>query len=199
MEELAKNVTRVRDAVATYCGKYHIATAFAICDVYQRPSAALMGWQNSPEVSRAVRSERVPWSSRRSFSIASLRWAIRASLLERSACALAASALATAALASATAALASALRRAWRSARIIACAAARSDGSNSAASFMRRWNHIRRDLQAKTVSRPRSDARFPADGASRSRRAGNRAARRRLSPHRRPRSATGSGPAPAAW
>ena len=64
--------------------------------------------------------------------------------------------------------------------------------------FMRRWNHIRRDLQAKTVSRPRSDARFPADGAGRSRRAGNRAARRRLSPHRRPRSATGSGPAPAA-
>ncbi len=38
MEELAKNVTRVRDAVATYCGKYHIAPAFAICDVYQRPS-----------------------------------------------------------------------------------------------------------------------------------------------------------------
>src|SRR6478752_5341242 len=44
-----------------------------------------------------------------------------------------------------------------------------------AAASMRRWNHIRRDLQAKTVSRPRSDARFPADGASRSRRAGNRA------------------------
>jgi len=45
MEELAKNVTPVRDAVATYCGKYHIAPAFAICDVYQRPSAAPMGWQ----------------------------------------------------------------------------------------------------------------------------------------------------------
>ena len=28
MEELAKNVTRVRDAVATCCGKYHIAPAF---------------------------------------------------------------------------------------------------------------------------------------------------------------------------
>jgi len=50
MEELAKNVTPVRDAVATYCGKYHIAPTFAICDVYQRPSAAPMGWQNSPEV-----------------------------------------------------------------------------------------------------------------------------------------------------
>ena len=58
--------------------------------------------------------------------------------------------LATAALASATAALASAVRRAWRSARIIACAATRSVGSDSAASFMRRWNHIRPDLQAKT-------------------------------------------------
>jgi hypothetical protein len=83
------------------------------------------------------------------------------------------------ALAPAAAALASAVSRIWRSARIIACAAARSDGSDSAASFMRRWNHIRRDLQVKIVSRPRSDARFPADGASRSRRASNRAGRRR--------------------
>jgi hypothetical protein len=59
--------------------------------------------------------------------------------------------------------------------------------------------HIRRNLQAKTVSRPRSDAKFPADGASRSRRADSRAGRRRSAPRRRWRSATESGRAPAAW
>ncbi len=34
MEVLANNVTELRDAVATYCAKYHIAPAFAICDVF---------------------------------------------------------------------------------------------------------------------------------------------------------------------
>ena len=34
MEELAKNVTRVRDAVAAYCDKHHIAPTFTTCDVF---------------------------------------------------------------------------------------------------------------------------------------------------------------------
>src|SRR6516165_5423983 len=70
-------------------------------------------------MSRAWRSARAPYSVRLSFSIASLRCAISASLLDRSACALAASA--------------SAARRARRSATIIAWAAARSEGSDSEA------------------------------------------------------------------
>ena len=75
---------------------------------------------------RALCSERLPYNWRRSFSISSLRWLIRASVLERSAIALAASALALAASAWAPAASASARSRAARSARIIACAATRS-------------------------------------------------------------------------
>ena len=60
-----------------------------------------------------------------------LEWLISASVLDRSALALAASALALAAAACALAASASASTRAARSARIIACAAARSVGSDS--------------------------------------------------------------------
>jgi hypothetical protein len=50
---------------------------------------------------RALCSERLPYNWRRSFSISSLKWLIRASVLERSALALAASAWAPAASASA--------------------------------------------------------------------------------------------------
>ena len=62
-------------------------------------------------------------------------------------CALAASALALAATASASS-------RAARSARIIACAAARSEGSDSGAMVTRRWNHIR---QRSAKPKPSSD------------------------------------------
>ena len=99
----------------------------------------------------------------------------------------------------ARAATASASTRAARSARIIAWAAARSDGSESRARcHAARRIIVRRHLQRQTVTRPRSDARFPADVANRSRTADSRAAPARSSSRRRPGSATGSGPSPAA-
>jgi hypothetical protein len=41
---------------------------------------------------------------------------------------------------------------------------------------MRRWNHIRRDPQAKTVGQPMSNAKFPEDCASQFQTADNRVA-----------------------
>ncbi|MGY3646953.1 hypothetical protein ACVWW2_002244 [Bradyrhizobium sp. LM4.3] len=56
-----------------------------------------------------------------------------------------------------------------RSARIIACAAARSDGSPSAADSITRWNHIRRQIQRQNLSPRSSDARTLEDFANRCR------------------------------
>ena len=113
-----------------------------------------------------------------------LEWAISASVPAFTACA--------------RAATASASKRAARSARIIACAAARSDGSDSNCDVTPRQNHIRQQLQSKTVIRPMSDATSPADVANRCRTADNRVAPARSSPRRRPGSATRNGPVPAA-
>ena len=123
-------------------------------------------------------------AARRSFSISSLKWAISASVPAFTACA--------------RAATASASKRAARSARIIACAAARSDGSDSNCDVTPRQNHIRQQLQSKTVIPPMSDATSPADVASRCRTADSRAAPARSSPRRRPGSATRNGLAPGA-
>jgi hypothetical protein len=49
---------------------------------------------------------------------------------------------------------------------IIACAPARSDGRDSEADVTRRQNHIRQQLQSKTVIQPMSAAKFLADGAN---------------------------------
>src|SRR5215207_5895040 len=91
--------------------------------------------------------------------MASFRCAIKASLLVRSACALAASARASAASARASAASARAsvssacaAIRAARSATIIAWALARSAGSDSKAAVTTRWNHIHPCRQAGSSS-----------------------------------------------
>src|SRR5215211_5054982 len=76
-----------------------------------------------------------------------------ASVAERSAWALAASALALAAAVSAE-------TRAARSTRIIACAAERSEGSDSDADVMSRENHIGARLQVKTSSHRRRPPRL---------------------------------------
>ena len=83
-------------------------------------------WSNS----RALRSERLPWISRFSFSISSWRRAISALACVRSACS--------------RTARASASIRAARSARYSARIVSRSSGSWSAASIMHEGNHIRR-------------------------------------------------------
>ena len=127
--------------------------------------------------------------SRRSFSIASFRCAMMASVLDKSARAFAATARTSASLASAA-------MRAARSARIIACAAAMSEGSNSEACVTRRWNHIRQRPQAKTVSRPMSDAKSVVDGANQFRTEGNQVARPRSRSRRRQGSATKNDPVP---
>src|SRR5215218_4940517 len=77
--------------------------------------------------------------------MASFRCAMRASLLVRSACALAASARAS--LSSACAVM-----RAARSATIIAWALARSEGSDSEAAVTTRWNHTYPCRQARSSS-----------------------------------------------
>ena len=102
-------------------------------------------------------------------------WLISASVPAFTACALAATA--------------SASRRAARSARIIACAAARSVGSDSKAVTPRR-NHIHHHPQSKSIIPPTSAATSPADVANRCQTADNRVAPARSSPHRRPGSAT---------
>ena len=55
-----------------------------------------------------------------------------------------------------------------------------------------------KNVKAKTVIPPRSDAMSPADYANRFQKAGSRVAPRRSSPRRRSRSATSSGPVPTA-
>src|SRR5271169_5917113 len=77
---------------------------------------------------------------------------MNASVLDRSAWALAASALALAASAWALAATASACRRAARSARIIACAAARSVGSDSRAVTPTMESHPSPSARKKALS-----------------------------------------------
>src|SRR6266436_710748 len=66
------------------------------------------------------------------------------------------------------------------------------------ADVTRRQNHIRQQLQSKTVIQPMSAAKFLADGANQFRTANIPAAPMRSSPRRRPRSATKTGHAPIA-
>ena len=106
------------------------------------------------------------------------------------------SARAFAATTRASASFASAAMRAARSTRIIACAAAMSEGSDSEACVTRRWNHIRQRPQAKTVSRPMSDAKSVVNGANRFRTEGSQVARPRSRSRHRQGSATKNDPAP---
>ena len=98
-------------------------------------------------ISRAVRSERCPYSSRLSFSIRSSRCAISASLADSSARALAATA--------------SACSRASRSACSAARALTRSDGRSSGFDIMKPLNQITLQIQTvKRLSDPRWSQRF---------------------------------------
>lgn len=104
----------------------------------------------------ALRSERLQWMSRLSFSIS------------RSPAGAARSAPPNGSSPSgAWVASASTSRRAARSARIIACTLARSPGSGSAASAMAGWNHIRSHQTSSFAHPPSLAASFFVAFASR--------------------------------